>query len=82
MARSCRGPQPVDVAHCRLNLVLSHGLDRADDFVRSWQSIAGVDTYDPTWDLIDAVDALPDLDDSTAALRRLDAFVARAAADT
>jgi len=78
-AWSCRGPQPVDVAHCRLNLVLSHSLDMADDFLRWWQSSAGVDAYDPTWDLIDAVDALPDLDDSSAALRRLDAFVARAA---
>lgn len=36
--------------------------------------------YDPAWDLLDAVDALPDLDDSGAALRRLDEFVARAVA--
>lgn len=31
---------------------------------------------DPAWDLIDAVDALPDLDDSASALRRLDDWVA------
>jgi aminoglycoside phosphotransferase (APT) family kinase protein len=80
-AWSCLGPQPVDVAHCRLNLVLSHGVDVADDFLQRWQSVSGVRSYDPTWDLIDAVDVLPDCEASTAALRRLDEFVARAASE-
>jgi aminoglycoside phosphotransferase (APT) family kinase protein len=79
-AWACRGPQLVDVAHCRLNLVLAHGMTIADEFLRAWQSIAGVRDYDPTWDLVDAVDMLPDLVDSTAALRRLDDFVARTTA--
>lgn len=79
-AWACRGPQLVDVAHCRLNLVLAHGVEVADQFLRAWQSSAGVTDYDPTWDLIDAVDALPDLEDTAAALRRLDDWVTTAAA--
>jgi hypothetical protein len=69
------------VAHCRLNLALRIDADAADLFLTSWETHAGVYTYDTTWDLRDAVDALPELDDSHAALERLDEFVARAAAN-
>jgi aminoglycoside phosphotransferase (APT) family kinase protein len=79
-AWACRGPRPVDVAHCRLNLTLSLGLDAADQFLRAWQAHEGVPAYDPSWDLRDAVDAL-DLEDTDAALARLDQLVARSAAD-
>ena len=79
-AWACRGPPLVDVAHCRLNLVLARGVEAADQFRAAWQSVAGVTDYDPTWDLIDAVDALPDLEDSATALRRLDEWVARTVA--
>jgi aminoglycoside phosphotransferase (APT) family kinase protein len=79
-AWACRGPQAVDVAHCRLNLVLAHGTDVADEFLGAWRAVAGVSAYDPAWDLVDAVDMLPDLVDSSAALRRLDDFVGRASA--
>jgi Ser/Thr protein kinase RdoA (MazF antagonist) len=81
-AWSCRGPAAVDVAHCRLNLVLRLGTDAAEHFLGCWQMHSGTPSYDPTWDLIDAVDALPDLHDSRAALERLDRFVAEAAAST
>ncbi len=79
-AWGCRGPAEVDVAHCRLNLALRIGIDAADLFLTAWETHAGVYTYDTTWDLRDAVDALADLDDTRAALERLDEFVARAAA--
>lgn len=76
-AWACHGPAAVDLAHCRLNLVLGIGLDAADGFL---SAATDRTAYDPAWDLLDAVDALPDLDDSGAALRRLDEFVARAVA--
>jgi aminoglycoside phosphotransferase (APT) family kinase protein len=79
-AWGCCGPALVDVAHCRLNLALRIDADAADLFLTAWETHAGVFTYDTTWDLRDAVDALPDLHDSHAALQRLDEFVARAAA--
>ncbi len=80
-AWGCRGPAEVDVAHCRLNLALRIDADAADLFLTAWETHAGVYAYDRTWDLRDAVDALPELDDSHAALDRLDTFVARAAAE-
>jgi Ser/Thr protein kinase RdoA (MazF antagonist) len=78
-AWACHGPRSVDVAHCRLNLVLAIGADAADLFLRAWQAHAGVTDYDPAWDLRDAVDGL-DLADTRAALTRLDEHVARSAA--
>jgi aminoglycoside phosphotransferase (APT) family kinase protein len=78
-AWGCRGPRSVDVAHCRLNLALSLGADAADRFLSTWMATEGVGEYDPTWDLRDAVDAL-DLEDTNAALERLDELVARSAA--
>lgn len=56
------------------------GVDAADTFLRSWQRHSGATEYDPSWDLRDAVDALPDLRDTTAALDRLDQLLARSAA--
>jgi aminoglycoside phosphotransferase (APT) family kinase protein len=79
-AWGCRGPRPVDVAHCRLNLTLGMSVDAADTFLRAWQDRAGVGNYDPAWDLRDAVDALSGIDDTQAALLRLDELVARCAA--
>ena len=79
-AWGCRGPAMVDVAHCRLNLALRIDVDAADLFLTAWETHAHAFTYDKAWDLRDAVDALPDLHDSHAALHRLDEFVARAAA--
>jgi aminoglycoside phosphotransferase (APT) family kinase protein len=77
-AWACRGPALVDVAHCRLNLVLAHGAEVADAYLDRWRELSGVRDYNRVWDLIDAVDALPDLDDSATAFRRLDDWVTRA----
>lgn len=81
-AWSCTGPAPVDVAHCRVNLALAISCDVADGFLERARIIGVFDDYDPAWDLIDAVDLLPDLDDSRTALTRLDEFVVRAVAAT
>jgi aminoglycoside phosphotransferase (APT) family kinase protein len=79
-AWACRGPASIDVSHCRVNLALASGTEVADAFLDCWRSEAGTPDPDPRWDLIDAVDMLPHLRASHAALTRLDAFVARAAA--
>jgi Ser/Thr protein kinase RdoA (MazF antagonist) len=78
-AWACRGPRPVDVAHCRLNLTLSLGVDAADRFLAAWMANEGVHEYDPAWDLRDAVDAV-DFEDTNAALARMDELVARGVA--
>jgi len=73
-AWACGGPAMVDVAHCRLNLVLGIGPDAADQFL-----LAAMDpsAYDPAWDVLDTVDALPDLSGSRVARGRLDEWVAQ-----
>ena len=70
----CAGPAAVDIAHCRLNLVLGIGIEAADRFR---DAALDQEPYDRAWDLLDAVDMLPDLDAKPAALARLDDFVAR-----
>lgn len=74
-AWACRGPALIDVAHCRLNLVLAHGPEVADAYLDRWREITGTASYDATWDLIDAVDAFPHLHASPAAHARLDDWV-------
>jgi aminoglycoside phosphotransferase (APT) family kinase protein len=74
-AWSCAGPSLVDVAHCRRNLVLGIGADAADRFLAA---ATDPSSYDPAWDLLDAVDALGGLDDAPAALARLDDWVVQA----
>jgi Phosphotransferase enzyme family len=78
-AWSCAGPAMVDVAHCRLNLVLGPGVEAADSFLAA---TGDPSAYDPAWDLLDAVDALPDLTDGPSALTRLDDWVAARVAAT
>jgi hypothetical protein len=56
-----------------LNLVLGLGVEAADAFL---QATGTSSDYDPAWDLLDAVDALPDLSDGPSALARLDEWVA------
>jgi aminoglycoside phosphotransferase (APT) family kinase protein len=45
------GPPEVDVAHCRGNLAILHGVDVADAFLDAYRSVTGVRDYDPHWDL-------------------------------
>ncbi len=72
-AWACAGPAMVDVAHCRLNLVLGPGVEAADSFLAA---TGDPSAYDPAWDLLDAVDVLPDLAEGPSALARLDDWVA------
>lgn len=55
---ACVGPQPVDVAHCRLNLAAMYGMPPADELRDRWRTATGLD-YDPTWDLVTALSMLP-----------------------
>lgn len=57
---ACRGPQGIDVGHCRLNLGLLHGVAVADQFLDAYRSLAGDSfTYDPYWDLVSLIEFLP-----------------------
>jgi Ser/Thr protein kinase RdoA (MazF antagonist) len=50
----CRGMAGVDIAHCRWNLALLHGIDAADRFVDMYREFAGRNwTYDPYFDLVE-----------------------------
>lgn len=52
---SCAGPAEEDIAHCRVNLVRSHGQGVADEFLERWLSVSERDNYDPYYDLVTAV---------------------------
>lgn len=54
---ACRGPAGVDIGHCRRNLALLHGVDVADRFLDECLRWA---EYDPYWDIVTLLDALPD----------------------
>jgi aminoglycoside phosphotransferase (APT) family kinase protein len=67
------GPPPVDVGHCRGNLVSSLGIAAADRFLAAWLSVAGRDDYDPYWDVVSVLggsdqDGLAHLDAGDLAL--------------
>jgi hypothetical protein len=56
----CRGPAGIDVAWCRHNLAILHGVRAADDFLAAYIRCAGSDfEYDPYWDLMTLVELLP-----------------------
>ncbi|MBM7563875.1 phosphotransferase family protein [Paenibacillus sacheonensis] len=53
----CIGPAGVDVGHCRVNLVMLHGLEAADEFLAAYCRHAGdAFAYDPYWDLVSLID--------------------------
>lgn len=55
---ACAGPPEIDVAHCRLNLALRHGLQVADDFAAL--ATVHIQDADPKrqayWELVDCLD--------------------------
>lgn len=53
----CIGPAGIDVGHCRVNLAQLHGIQTADDFLKSYMSYAGASfTYEPYWDFVTLID--------------------------
>ena len=57
----CRGPYAVDVARMRLNLAMDYGVEVAGQFQAIYRRVAGRETRDPYWDLVDAADAILDM---------------------
>jgi aminoglycoside phosphotransferase (APT) family kinase protein len=55
------GPPSVDLGHMRLNLVWDLGPEAADRFLAAHHALTGFD-HDPVWDVVAAVDCLPELD--------------------
>lgn len=55
---ACAGPPEIDIAHCRINIALAHGLDAADEFAAI--ATALYPAADPRrqtyWDLVDCLD--------------------------
>jgi aminoglycoside phosphotransferase (APT) family kinase protein len=84
---ACLGPVAVDVAHCRLNLALLHGIDAADEFAQCYGPVDRLGYFDLR-DAVGAADIVAGLwrfhdagrTDLTTelAIDRLDAFVAQA----
>jgi hypothetical protein len=57
---ACIGPAGVDVGHCRLNLALLHGVEMADQFLKSYIQVSDATfIYDPYWDLKVVFEFLP-----------------------
>jgi aminoglycoside phosphotransferase (APT) family kinase protein len=56
---ACLGPLFMDVAHCRLNLAAMSGTAAARAFTATYENCSGR-AYDPFWDLVAAVEWLPD----------------------
>ena len=64
-ATAAIGPPGIDLARMRLNLASRHGHEIADRFTVAYVGIGGSPTArHPFWDLLDAVDCLPDTDAS------------------
>lgn len=57
---ACRGPPGIDVAWCRHDLAVLHGVAVADEFLSAYVAAAADDfEYDPYWDLMSVVELLP-----------------------
>ena len=55
------GPPSVDLGHMRLNLVWDLGPEAADRFLAAHHALTGFDHH-PFWDVVAAVDCIPELD--------------------
>lgn len=60
---ACAGPPEIDIAHCRVNLAVTHGLAAADAFATDAATDPRRQAY---WDVVDCVDLL---DEELAAAR-------------
>lgn len=56
---ACRGPAGIDVAWCRQNLVGLYGVAAADRFLAACCAADPAFSYDPFWDLMGIVEAIP-----------------------
>lgn len=54
---ACAGPPEIDVAHCRVNLAMTHGLAAADAFAAEAATDSQRQAF---WDVVDCVDLLDD----------------------
>jgi len=54
---ACMGPPGVDVAHCRLNLALMHGMEAADAFLDAYRQLVPGYEHHQFWDVDDALSA-------------------------
>jgi len=66
---ACAGPPEVDIAHCRVNLAITHGLAVADEFAAEAATDRGRQAY---WDVVDCVDMLDDELEATRTGRLVD----------
>lgn len=53
---ACRGPAGVDVAHCRTNLTMMHGMAVADQFLALYSEMSDGFDYQPYWDVDSILD--------------------------
>jgi aminoglycoside phosphotransferase (APT) family kinase protein len=76
---ACAGPSEIDIAHCRLNLALRHGIAVADEFAAI--AIAGANDVDPQrqayWEMVDCLDLGASADVGSRADEYLDACLRR-----
>ena len=55
----CIGPAGIDIGHCRINLVMLHGVAAADRFLHEYKLVSGNSfVYDPYWDILSLIDML------------------------
>jgi len=76
----CRGPAPVDVAHCRLNIWRDLGRAAADAWVDAYRAVnPDAPPLHPYWDIADALSWIPDPRiDGMRIARRYEAFITAA----
>jgi aminoglycoside phosphotransferase (APT) family kinase protein len=66
---ACAGPPEVDVAHCRVNLAVTHGLEVATAFAAFAATDPQRQAY---WDVVDCLDLLDDEFEATRKGRPFD----------
>jgi len=54
----CVGPAGIDAGHCRINLVMLHGVAAADRFLQYYIEANQSFIYDPYWDILSLIDML------------------------